>query len=336
MAAALSPDGASLRVVVSDAGNSAIRLLQFPVTSPPATRAAGAALAGEGTVGDFLGAPVAGGEARLPTAAAGGLEVDWEAGTVATLVPKETAFGWLGAPQGVACSAGCREVAIADSGNNRVLRAHIPDRIATAPGAHANVTAVQGVALELVAGPATLGWEKAGYVDGNATEARFAYPTGVSLSPDGDEIHVVDHQNHVVRRIATEPEAAVETAAGTGAPGDVDSVDVFGMPERFSWPSSVAALRGSLFVGDTFNHKVRWVSEAGGVFSVAGGYPGLQDGAAMPTSSANKGLFNEPQGVALVEHPENGTVSVYVADRKNCRLAAVTLRMPTTAHGAAG
>ena len=76
----------SLRVVVSDAGNSAIRLLQFPVTSPPATRAAGAALAGEGTVGDFLGAPVAGGEARLPTAAAGGLEVDWEAGTVATVV----------------------------------------------------------------------------------------------------------------------------------------------------------------------------------------------------------------------------------------------------------
>ena len=66
--------------------------------------------------------------------------MDWEAGTVATLVPKETAFGWLGAPQGVACSAGCREVAIADSGNNRVLRAHIPDRIATAPGAHANVT----------------------------------------------------------------------------------------------------------------------------------------------------------------------------------------------------
>ena len=201
-----------------------------------------------------------------------------------------------------------------------------------------------------------------GSADGTGSAAQFNSPRGVAVDTNGT-VYVADTWNDTIRKVT--PAGVVTTLAGSS--GQQGSADGTGSAARFYGPSGVALdsagnlyvadtynnkLRkvtpagvvttlaagfyfpngvavdglGSIYVADTFNNTVRKVTPAGVVTTLAGGTLGSLDG----TGSAAQ--FNGPSGVAV---DTNGTV--YVADSANNTIRRVTSAgVVTTLAGLAG
>ena len=171
-----------------------------------------------------------------------------------------------------------------------------------------------------LAGRGKVGPLGGGYADGPALNARFHDPMGLAIDVEGN-LYVSDWVNHRIRKIA--PDGAVTTVAGSGTPGPysdivdgpVDTARLFG-PEGL-----VVDDQGNIYVADTLNNRVRCISPAGIVTTVAGSGPGtvygfdgdLVDG---PTDAAR---FNDPSDVAI---DANGVL--YVTDRLNHVIRKIT------------
>ncbi|MEB3223684.1 MAG: hypothetical protein VKS61_16540 [Candidatus Sericytochromatia bacterium] len=140
-----------------------------------------------------------------------------------------------------------------------------------------------------------------GFADGVGPAARFAYPTGLALRPDG-ALYVADCDNHRLRVVT--PDGTVTTLAGS-EPGLADGL---GAAARFNEPVRVAVDPGTglVYVSDQANHAVRRVTPEGHVRTIAGGTEGLRDGVG---ASAR---FSRPAGLAVA--PDG---SLYVADEGN-------------------
>jgi NHL repeat len=127
---------------------------------------------------------------------------------------------------------------------------------------------------------------------GPATSAALRQPTAVALLADGSVL-VADYANHRIRRIA--PGGEISTVAGTGVAGFSGD----GGPAtsaRLSWPVDVEATAdGGFLIADLGNRRIRRVSAAGIITTVAGtGQAGSQgDGRA-----ATQARFTSPTGVA--------------------------------------
>jgi hypothetical protein len=106
---------------------------------------------------------------------------------------------------------------------------------------------------------------------------------------------------------AATAQTAISTLAGSSPAIAAGNVDATGTAARFSAPASVAVdAAGNIYVADASNHKIRKVTAAGVVTTLAGS--GSQGNANGVGGAAT---FNFPQGVAT-----DGT-NVYVADTFN-------------------
>ena len=163
-----------------------------------------------------------------------------------------------------------------------------------------------------------------GAFDGSGAYARFNHPTGLTLDSSGT-IYVTDHDNHAIRKIS--PLGVVTTLAGMlGTSGNADGS---GSSARFNGPFEIASdTAGNLFVADAHNFKIRKVTPAGVVTTVAGsgsGY-GSADGQGALAQ------FYRPTGVAV-----DAGFNVYVADTRNHTIRKVTPNgTVTTLAGQAG
>lgn len=102
-----------------------------------------------------------------------------------------------------------------------------------------------------------------GYLDGNGTSARFAYPTGVDVDAYGN-VYVADHGNHKIRKIT--PDGTVTTFAGSSG----GFLDGLGTAARFNRPLDVSVDNdGFVYVSDRDNHKIRKISPSGQVTTLA-------------------------------------------------------------------
>ena len=148
-----------------------------------------------------------------------------------------------------------------------------------------------------------------GYVDGNATAAQFNRPTGVAVDFAGN-VFVADFNNHRIRKIS--PTGSVSTLAGSGVPGFADGI---GSAAQFHFPTDVAVdSTGNVYVGDSENHRIRKITPAGAVSTLAGnGLFGFADG------DGSNARFYSPYGVAV-----DSSSNVYVADHKNHRIRKIT------------
>jgi sugar lactone lactonase YvrE len=146
-----------------------------------------------------------------------------------------------------------------------------------------------------------------GSADGAGTAASFNYPSGVAVDSTGN-IYVADSNNNKIRKIT--PAGVVTTLAGSGVS---DSEDGTGTTASFAYPRGVAVDKsGNLYVADSSNNKVRKITPAGAVTTLAGsGRKGSRDGTA-----AN---FNYPNGVAV-----DSIGNVYVVDSGNHKIRKVT------------
>jgi hypothetical protein len=162
-----------------------------------------------------------------------------------------------------------------------------------------------------------------GFADGTGAAARFNYPSGVALLSNGD-IVVADQINSRIRLVT--PGGVVSTLAGDGTRGYLDGI---GLAAKFNLPFGVAVLpNGVIAVGDTGNHRIRLVTLAGVVTTLAGSSPGYADG----TGTAAR--FEAPNGIAVL--PSSSLIAVADIGNQRIRLVSPTGIVTTLAGSTIG
>ncbi|MFM8981627.1 MAG: hypothetical protein ACKOLA_01735, partial [Spartobacteria bacterium] len=111
-----------------------------------------------------------------------------------------------------------------------------------------------------------------GFQDGAAASARFDNPRGLAVYGNGT-VYVVDHINNRIRQITKSGSGnastwQVTTLAGSGSFAFRDGQ---GTAASFAWPTAVAVDgSGTLYVGDNNNNRIRKITAAGNVTTLAG------------------------------------------------------------------
>jgi sugar lactone lactonase YvrE len=147
-----------------------------------------------------------------------------------------------------------------------------------------------------------------GGADGTGAEAQFYYPTGIAIAADGT-MYIADKDNHTIRKITSA--GAVTTLAGQA--GQSGYADATGPDARFNGPYDLTiGSDGNIYVADASNHKIRKVTPAGVVTTVAGSTGGFMDGA------AEQAQFNYPYSVVAGA----GNV-LYVVDTHNHKIRKI-------------
>lgn len=148
-----------------------------------------------------------------------------------------------------------------------------------------------------------------GFQDGPALSAKFRIMAGVAVDIQGI-VYEADPDNNRIRKIALD--SSVSTYAGTGVMGFNDGPVA---TAQFFKPSDVAVDgAGNLIVADIGNHRIRKITPAGMVSTVAGdGTAGYIDG------NAASARFDQPNAVCI-----DATGNIYVSDMGNVRIRKIS------------
>ncbi|MBL7748010.1 MAG: IPT/TIG domain-containing protein [Chitinophagaceae bacterium] len=150
-----------------------------------------------------------------------------------------------------------------------------------------------------------------GYADGIGAAAQFNFAAFSGICVDaGGNIFISERGNNRIRKITAT--GTVSTVAGTGDFGYVDGPAATAQFNGLRGITIDAA--GNLYVADASNHRIRKISTAGVVSTVAGtGVNGFADG------PGNTAQFSFPLAVAF----DNNSGNLYVTDQ-NYRLRKIT------------
>jgi formylglycine-generating enzyme required for sulfatase activity len=146
-----------------------------------------------------------------------------------------------------------------------------------------------------------------GSADGTGLAASFNNPNAVAVDNIGN---VYVSANNKIRKVT--PNGVVTTLAGSGSNGSADGI---GSAATFNNPSGVAVdSAGNVYVGDMSNNKIRKISSAGVVTTLAGsGIGGSGDGTGTGAS------FFSPYGLAV-----DVSGNIFVADQGNSKIRKIT------------
>ena len=153
-----------------------------------------------------------------------------------------------------------------------------------------------------------------------ASQVDVNWPSGLTIDPSGN-LYIADAGSGRIRKIS--PDGVISTVAGSiqaivpGFSGD-------GGPATAAllwWPKDIALdTAGNLYIADTGNNRIRMVTPAGIIATIAGigasGYPGTYIGDGGPATQA--GLFF-PSGVAT-----DSAGNVYIGDTNNYRVRKIS------------
>jgi len=148
--------------------------------------------------------------------------------------------------------------------------------------------------------------------NGPATRAQLNFPFGVALGRDGS-LYIGERYNHRVRRIS--PSGTITTVAGTGVDG-FSGDNVPATSARLNEPRGVAVdANDNLYIADFGNNRIRKVTPAGIITTVAGDGVPRFGGDNGPATSAS---LEFPNGVVV-----DGAGNIYIADTQTHRIRRV-------------
>ena len=185
-----------------------------------------------------------------------------------------------------------------------------------ADGARVRRISNEGI-ITTVAGDGMFGYAGDGGPADRAEVSTSAYGQGLALATNGSgEIYIADTWNNRVRRISDD--GIITTVAGNGL-GCCFSGD--GRPAKGAQlyiPTGIAVDRsGTVYVGDTFNNRVRRIDSAGIITTIVGtGVPFPASGDGGPAANAR---IAWPTGLKL-----DGSGNLYIADAGNMRIRRVS------------
>jgi sugar lactone lactonase YvrE len=158
---------------------------------------------------------------------------------------------------------------------------------------------------------------------GSATEAKFWYPSDVTVDREGN-LYIADWGNYVIRKVNRN--GIITTVAGNRTKG-YNGNDGPATQAQLDGPTSVAVdASGNLYIADSGNHRIRKVDKDGKITTIAGSYMdemGYGDfwGDGGP---AIKAALSFPSRIALSPSGE-----IYISDYWNDRIRLVTNRRGT-------
>lgn len=154
-----------------------------------------------------------------------------------------------------------------------------------------------------------------------ASVGQIIQPSSVAVDKDGN-IYVTEVYTHQVWKIT--PAGVLSSLAGNGQPGFADGQ---GAQAQFNAPQGLAVDQaGNIYVADGNNHRVRKVTPAGVVSTLAGnGTAGFLNG---PAANAQ---FNMPYGITV-----NAFGDVFVSDLYNYVIRKISGGTVTTYAGVVG
>jgi len=145
-----------------------------------------------------------------------------------------------------------------------------------------------------------------GFADGTGTAAKFDGPYGVTTDTS-DNIYVADTNNHKIRKIT--PAGVVTTLAGSTS----GSTDGTGIDAMFKYPNGVTVDNsGNIYVADTYNNRIRKITPAGVVTTLAGSSSGFADG------TGTDAMFASPYGITI-----DSSGDIFVADAGNNKIRKI-------------
>ena len=142
-----------------------------------------------------------------------------------------------------------------------------------------------------------------GYVDGDATVARFNNPAAVTIDAAGN-VYIADRSNNVVRKSTSA--GVVTTLAGYPGSSGSGFIDAVGANAKFKTLAGIAinAAGTKLYVADRDNYAIRVINTADAtVTTIAGGtsFPDLIGSPAALTIDAQDNLFFTDQRGRIFE-----------------------------------
>jgi uncharacterized protein (TIGR03437 family) len=201
-------------------------------------------------------------------------------------------------------------------GSNSITASYSGDAAHSASAASVTVTVTQstptasGFTITTVAGNGTAG--STGDF-GPAISAALNGPEGVAMDSAGN-LFIADYYNNRVRKVT--PTGTITTVAGTGADGSGGDGGL-ATSALFSHPSGVAVDNaGNLFIADYMNNRIRKVTPAGTISTVAGNGTEGYNGDNIPATSAELWL---PIGVAV-----DSAGNLFIAELTGYRIRKVT------------
>jgi sugar lactone lactonase YvrE len=142
---------------------------------------------------------------------------------------------------------------------------------------------------------------------GSGHRQKFYYPNGSAIDKLGN-IYISEEGAARIRKIT--PLGEVSTLAGNNY-GNADGI---GMSAQFMNPSGIAIdKQGNLYVADQMNHRIRKITPAGIVTTLAGSTQGYADG------TGSGAQFYRPVGVVV-----DAQGNVFVGDLFNHKIRKIT------------
>lgn len=141
---------------------------------------------------------------------------------------------------------------------------------------------------------------------GPAAAARLSYPFGLAALPDGGFV-IGDSGNHRVRRVSRD--GRISTVAGNGTHGYGGDGGPALRAALHSPKGLAVTPNGDLLIADSFNHRIRKVTRAGTIMTVAGsgtrGFSGDGGAAVAAALSAPEAVAADRAGGFLIADTGN-------------------------------